>query len=297
MALLEPGRLHRLALAVDDAGTADAWFRRVLGARSLEGREADRGQRSARGGGEADLEGTDTALFRLGGFPFILLSKGKPGGPVARFLERYGPAVHSLAWEVDDMWTVQNLIIESGIRIGAVNIPGRHFFMHPRDTQGVLMEWTDDTFGPNGPELATGVGGAAGGRGAAGGAGGVGVVDLAWVTAAVADATETAGFLTELAAATTVDGNACGPKDRETTVDVKVGDLVMRLVTPLAPDSPYAGVLDRGPRLCSYALRVRDLGAALQALEAAGVPTVWREDGLAATDPAATVGVPTEWTQ
>jgi hypothetical protein len=114
----------------------------LLGAGPLS---ADPDREQAGGGGEADLAGTDTRMFRLGGHQ---------------------------------------------IRIGAANIPGRHFFMHPRDTYGVLMEWTDDTFGPNG--------------GGDGSGDEIGVENLASVTAAVSDAEATATFLAELAGATRV---------------------------------------------------------------------------------------------
>jgi len=279
MALIEPGHLHRLALAVDDATVADAWFKQILGAGGLDSEEKFEGIRS---GGEADLAGTDISLLRVGGYPIILLAKGEPGGPVARFLERYGTGVHSLAWEVEDMWTTQNLLMERGVRIGAVNIPGRHFFMHPKDTFGVLMEWTDDTFGSN--ERRPDEGG--------------GVVDaqgLAWVTSVVNDAEETAAFLSDLVGATPVEGNARGPADRELTIDLDVGDVTMRLITPLSTESPYAAV-EATPRLCACAYRVADLDDALKALADAGIPTVRRDDGLAATDPAATLCIPIEWT-
>jgi 4-hydroxyphenylpyruvate dioxygenase-like putative hemolysin len=281
--LIEPGPLHRVALAVEDAGVAHDWFVRLLGAGPLgTDRRGDPGELRATPG-EDDLEGTDTRIFRLGGFPFILLSKGAPGGPVSNFLSRWGPSVHSLAWEVDDMWTVQNLLIRHGIRIGAVNIPGRHFFMHPRDTHGVLMEWTDDSFGESArrPDEGGGI---------------VDIADLGWVTAAVTDANETAAFLAELCDASPVTGNAHGPSDRESTVDVRIGDMTLRLVTPRAPESPYAAVLSNMPRLCSFALRVPDLESTLKALAAEGVPTVHREGDLAGTDPATTFGVAIEWT-
>jgi hypothetical protein len=41
---------------------------------------------------------------------------------------------------------------------------------------------------------------------------------------------------------------------------------------------------------------VADLDACLTALAGTGAQTIYRQDGLAATDPAATFGVPTEWT-
>jgi methylmalonyl-CoA/ethylmalonyl-CoA epimerase len=279
MSLIEPGHLHRLALAVDDAATAHDWFKQVLGAGALNSEShAD----DIQSGGESDLAGTDVRMFRVGGYAVILLSKGTPGGPVARFMERYGPGVHSLAWEVEDMWSAQNLLMERGIGIGAVNIPGRHFFMHPRDTHGVLMEWTDDSFGGNE-------------RRADEGGGSVDIQGLAWVTAVVADAESTATFLTDLADARPVSGNPRGPEQRERTIDLDIGDVTVRLVTPLSPESPYAGEGDSS-RLCSFALRVANLDAALTDLEAAGVPTVRNDRGIAATDPSTTFGLPIEWT-
>lgn len=119
---------------------------------------------------------------------------------------------------------------------------------------------------------------------------------LAWVTAAVADAEATAAFLADLAGAVPIEGNAQGPTDRELTIDVEVGDMTLRLVTPRSSESPYASVLERGPRLCSIAMRVVDLDRALKTLDAFGVPTSRRDGDLAATDPAATFGVPIEWT-
>lgn len=279
MGLVEPGRLHRLALVVEDSASAHAWFKSALGAGQLH---AAWEVPETASGGEADLEGTDSGLFRVGGYPFILLSKGTPGGPVARFFRRYGSGVHSLAWEVQDMWIVQNLLITQGIGIGAVNIPGRHFFMHPRDTHGVLMEWTDDSFGPN--ERYSDEGG-----------GLVDVLGLGWVTAVVTDAESTAAFLSDLAGATPVSDNPQGSEAEEVTVDVRIGDLTLRLVTPTSPTSRYRTV-PAGPRLWSFTLRVADLAIALKALEGTGIGTVHRQDGLAATDPSTTFGLPIEWT-
>jgi catechol 2,3-dioxygenase-like lactoylglutathione lyase family enzyme len=279
MPLVEAGPLHRLALAVENASEVREWCTRVLGAGALSSEDHPN---VSRAGGEADLAGADIELFRVGGFPIILLSKGAPGGPVASFLERYGPGVHSLAWEVADMWATQNLLIERGIRIGAVNIPGRHFFMHPRDTHGLLLEWTDDTFGSNDrrPDEGGGV---------------VDALDLAWVTAIVADAASTAAFLVDLASATPVTGNAQGPAEREETIDLRVGDMTVRLITPLSPESPYT-LTEGRPGLVSMAYRVADLDASMKALADAGIPTIRHEDGLAATDPSTTCGLPIEWT-
>ncbi len=286
MALIEAGPFHRLAVAVDDAAAAYPWFERVLGAvrrgplieagvipRDQSGRELRID--------EADLAGTDLRSFSLSGVPFVMLASGVPDGPVAGFLRRYGPGVHSLAWEVDDMWSAQNLLAASGIRIASVNVPGRHFYTHPRDCHGLLIEWTDVRAGTSGAGPVPGV---------------VQVDGLAWITAAVDDAEGSAAFLVSMAGAKPVESGPRGPRDREVTADVAFADMRVRLVTPRAADSPYAPFLAAGPRLCSFALRVANLDNALCALEREGVPTVRRDGGLAATDPEATFGLAIEWT-
>ncbi len=283
MGLIEAGRLHRVALAVADAGVAEKWFEQTLGAGPLgTDRKGQPGDTPSTARVD-DLEGTDTRLFRLGGYPIILLSKGAPGGPVAKFLDRYGPGVHSLAWEVSDMWTTQNLLIRNDIGIGAVNIPGRHFFMHPRDTHSLLLEWTDDSFGANS-------------RRPDEGGGAIDVDRVAWVTAAVPDAEETAAFLADLCGAKEVHGNPRGPDQQDLIVDTEVGDVTIRLVTPRSPESPYSSVFSRAPGLCALALQVPDLGTAVQTLGDLEVPIRYQSDGLVATDPSATFGIPLEWT-
>jgi hypothetical protein len=115
------------------------------------------------------------------------------------------------------------------------------------------------------------------------------------VTAVVNDAEATAAMLGDLAAGTEVTGNPQGPSADEVTVDVRVGDLTIRLVTPTSADSRYQAV-NNTPRLCSFTYKVEDLDASLSALEGLGVGTAYRQDGLAATDPASTFGLPFEWT-
>ena len=280
--LIEPGRFHRVAVAVDDAPAAHEWFRSLLGAGPWGGGQATDPFGRAPKADEADLAGTETRSFALGGLPFILLSKGVPGGPVANFLQRYGPGVHSLAWEIDDLWSAQNLLIERGVRMGAVNVPGRHFFMHPKDTHGILIEWTDVVVAD---EARDGLDGA------------ISVSEVAWVSAAVADADRAAAFLAGLLGAQPVDGNAMGPPERERTVDVAVGGVTIRLITPRSEESPYSSFLRTGPRLCTTALRVPDLDAAHRALETAGVSVARREPDLFETRSSDTFGIALEWTR
>lgn len=299
MGAVDAGRFHRLGLAVKDAGAAAEWYQHILGAAPLRGTERPHqgSDDMPDASGVADLEGADTRMVWHGGYPAIFLAASAPDGVVGRFLARWGPGVHSVAWEVADLWTSEHHLRALGIGITGVNVPGRHFFQHPRDTHGVLMEWTDTFFaedhrGPRGMVVSPGQVVPAPGEGG----GVVGGAVLAWVTAAVADAAATAAFLGRLTGAPTIEGNARRDEGIEQAVDVVIGDVTLRLVTPRAKSSRYHSVLAVGPRLWSYALRVPDLEAALAALDREGVETLGREGLLAWTDPAQTLGVPIEWT-
>jgi methylmalonyl-CoA/ethylmalonyl-CoA epimerase len=284
--LVQPGLFHRLALAVDDLPAADAWYRQVMGCVPVQGSERPHQDQPVPN--VLDLDGATSQMLWHGGLPLILLGAATPDGPVGRFLARWGAAVHSVAWEIDDMWTVEHLLRQDDIRITGVNIPGRHFFMHPADTDGMLMEWTDTNIagdprrGHPVPEETAGVVG--------------GVQGIAWITAVVADAGASAGRLVALAGAEAAAGNPAAPEEVEETVDMRVGDVIIRLVTPRSDASRYWPVLQRAPRIWSYAVRVDDLDLALDGLARQGVKVVDRDDAVAYTDPATTLGIPIEWT-
>jgi hypothetical protein len=280
--------MHRLAVAVEDSAAAADWFGRTFGAKpfgnsyvpfmadNADVREEIRSQ-----------EGSDSRMLWHGGYPFLLLSPFGSGGYVERHLQRWGPGLHSLAWEIEDMWGADARLRTRGLGITGVNIPGRHFFVHPRDTHGVMVEFTD-TYWRDDPR-----------RGAPAISEDGGVVQgelIAWVTALVADAEATASLLSDIAGAREAPGLARRPGSIERTVDVMIGDLTIRLVTPLSAESPGWVPFERGPRLYSYSLRVPDLDKALVTLEGQGVPVIGRVEGIATLDPAACFGIPIELT-
>lgn len=278
MPTISPHNFHRLALAVTDVSAAALWLERTFGALPVGGSEGLMQARPDRDVGS--LAGTETRMLWLGGYPVILLG----GGVVSNFLARNGPGVQSWAWEVDDNWEVEHIVRDHGIDVISPNLAGRFFFMQPRQTFGLLWEWCDGKM-PRDP------------RAVEPGKGIVTVDGLAWITGVVADADATARWVTDLMEAKVVEGNPAGPATVERTVDLAVGDITVRLVTPLNAESRYAPVLERGPRVHSFAVRVPDLEASLGALADEGVSTIYREGALAATDPASTLGIRIDWTE
>jgi hypothetical protein len=227
-----------------------------------------------------NLAGTETRMLWMGGHPVILLG----GGVVANYLRRHGPGVQSWAWEVDDNWEVEHIVRGAGIDVISPNLPGRFFFMQPKQTFGLLWEWCDGKMRRDPRATEPGVGT-------------VTVASMAWITGVVADADATAQWITEIMDAEPVAGNPAGSATFERTIDLAIGDVTVRLVTPLTPASRYAPVLERGPGVHSFAVRVPDLDASLEALAADGISTTYREGSLAATDPASTLGISVDWTE
>ena len=268
----DPGNCHRIALAVHDfAGATDQW-RRVFGA----GLMVD--------GLHDDLDGSDMEIVWMGDVPVLALASADPDGLVGRWLSRNGPGVQSLAWEVLDMWSSQNRLMQAGIGITGVHVEGRHFFLHPRDTFGLMLELTDDRL-PKDPRN--------GGRAAEGPTGGgdglVQVSRVARVTGVIVDLDPVAALFGDVFGVEPRRVAADGP---ETIADFEIGDLVLRIIAPLDGSSAWHEVVANGRgTLHSVALAV-DLDTAPAGLEAAGI-TIAREDddGSLWLDPADTFGI------
>jgi methylmalonyl-CoA epimerase len=74
-----------------------------------------------------------------------LVWPGRPGTPVAAFLERRGPGLHHVALRVDEpLAELRDRLVAAGLEvIGDVDVSadGRPcLFLHPRGTGGVLVE-------------------------------------------------------------------------------------------------------------------------------------------------------------
>ena len=263
----DPGNCHRIALAVHDGpGALDQW-RRAFGAGVMIDATHD------------DLDGSDMGIVWMGDVPFLALAASNPDGVVGRWLAKNGPGVQSLAWEVPDMWASQNHLMQAGIGITGVHIAGRHFFMHPRDTFGLMLELTDDRL-PGDPR--NGLSPTGGGDGL------VQVSHVAHVTGVVDDLEPVAAQLAMVFGAEprTVAGD--GP---EAIADFDIGDLTLRLVAPLDASSAWHDAVANGRgTLHSVALAV-DLDRAPAGLDAAGIGIAREEPGSLWLDPADTFGI------
>jgi methylmalonyl-CoA/ethylmalonyl-CoA epimerase len=124
--------IHHLGLAVVDLDEAVDTWRRLFGA-ELEHRET-----------VAD-QGVEAALMRVGEGRIELLASLEADTPVGRFLERRGPGMHHVAFEVEDVGNELERLAADGTELiderprqGAFGLDIA--FIHPHATGGVLAE-------------------------------------------------------------------------------------------------------------------------------------------------------------
>ena len=98
---------------------------------------------------EVESEGVKTSFFEVGGVKIELLEATHKDSPIAKFIEKKGEGVHHLAFAVSDIKKCINKYEEDGFTLinsepkdGADN--KRIAFLHPKSTNGVLIEMCQD---------------------------------------------------------------------------------------------------------------------------------------------------------
>ena len=127
-----PKKISHIGIAVASIEEATPFYRDVLGM-EFEGTEVVVEQK------------VKVAFFAVGESRIELLEPTADDSPVAKFLEKNGPGVHHVAYEVADLEQRLNALKAEGIRLidesprtGAHNT--RIAFMHPKASGGVLTE-------------------------------------------------------------------------------------------------------------------------------------------------------------
>ena len=125
--------LEHVGIAVDNPETAKAFFEKLLGCAAYK-EEA------------VSQEGVRTHFLPAGAAKLELLEALDPDTPVARFLKKRGEGLHHLAFEVDDIHSHFQRVQEQGFSpLSQAPHSGADdkliFFLHPRDTHGLLIEF------------------------------------------------------------------------------------------------------------------------------------------------------------
>lgn len=94
---------------------------------------------------QVESEGVRTSFFDVGGSKIELLEATSTDSAIARFIKKRGEGIHHLAFEVEDLEEEMVRMQAEGFRLlnespksGADN--KKICFLHPKDTNGVLIE-------------------------------------------------------------------------------------------------------------------------------------------------------------
>jgi len=94
---------------------------------------------------EVDSEGVKTAFLQVGESKIELLEATNPYSPIAKYLEKQGQGIHHIAFEVDNIQTeIERLLNEGFVLIHESPKNGADnkliAFLHPKSTEGILIE-------------------------------------------------------------------------------------------------------------------------------------------------------------
>jgi len=93
---------------------------------------------------EVPDQGIKAAMIMVGDVEIELIEPTKPDSGVAKFLEKKGEGIHHICFEVDDVDKELESLASKGVELidkqGRKGLAGKIGFIHPRSTQGVLVE-------------------------------------------------------------------------------------------------------------------------------------------------------------
>ena len=130
-------RIDHLAIAVNDLEEAVVFYRDVLKLPLVERRET-LGQKT----------GMRSAVMSAGNFQIVLIEGTSPESQVSRYIEKYGPGVQHVAFEVEDIDSTQRALAENGLEFstGVLEAPGlRQAFSKRDQVSGMMYELIERT--------------------------------------------------------------------------------------------------------------------------------------------------------
>lgn len=129
-------KIEHIGIAVKDLEKSNELFRKILGKEYFK-TEIVEG------------EGVETSFFQVGETKVELLQATRPDSPIAKYLEKKSEGIHHIAFDVEDILAEVARLKAEGFEIlnetpkeGADN--KLVVFLHPRSTNGVLVELCQD---------------------------------------------------------------------------------------------------------------------------------------------------------
>lgn len=129
-------KIEHLGIAVKDLNASNELFKKLLGKESYK-EELVEG------------EGVNTSFFQLGETKIELLQATRDDSPIAKYISKKSEGIHHIAFDVKDIYTEIKRLKSEGFEIlnempkeGADN--KLVVFLHPKSTNGVLVELCQD---------------------------------------------------------------------------------------------------------------------------------------------------------
>lgn len=129
-------KIEHIGIAVKDVQAANAMFSKLSEAGLLKMEKVE-------------SEGVTVSFFQVGETKIEFLEASTPESAIARHIEKYGEGLHHIAFEVENIETEMERLRGEGFTLlsevpkeGADN--KRICFVHPRDTNRVLVELCQD---------------------------------------------------------------------------------------------------------------------------------------------------------
>ncbi len=125
-------KIEHIGIAVKDINNSNQLFKKLFGAEHYKTETVE-------------SEGVSTSFFMLGETKIELLEAKTETSAIAKFIEKKGEGIHHIAYEVDDIYLEMERLKSEGFEVlnaepkkGADN--KLIFFLHPKSTNGVLVE-------------------------------------------------------------------------------------------------------------------------------------------------------------
>ncbi len=125
-------RIEHIGIAVKNLGISNELFSKIMG-RDYYKMEV------------VDSENVSTSFFKTGESKIELLESSSSESAIAKFIEKKGEGIHHIAFEVDDLKAEMIRLKKEGFRL--INEDPKLgadqklvCFIHPQDTNGVLIE-------------------------------------------------------------------------------------------------------------------------------------------------------------
>ncbi|VXB43308.1 Methylmalonyl-CoA epimerase [Flavobacterium sp. 9AF] len=129
-------KVEHIGIAVKNLKTSNIIYEKLLGIAPYKQEEVE-------------TEGVMTSFFQVGPNKIELLESTKENSPIAKFIEKKGEGIHHIAFEVENILEeMERLKKEGFILLNEKPKKGADnkwvAFIHPKETNGVLIELCED---------------------------------------------------------------------------------------------------------------------------------------------------------